>query len=121
MEIKSFEDLDVWKESMQLTVSVYEALQVCKDFGFRDQIQRSAVSVPSNIAEGFERRSHKEFVQFLFVAKGSAAELKTQLYLTIKLRYVDATVGQSLVDQTTKIASMLYRLIAYRQKLIENK
>jgi four helix bundle protein len=121
MEVKSFEDLDVRKESMQLTVLVYEALQGCKDFGFRDQIQRSAISVPSNIAEGFERRSHKEFVQYLYVAKGSAAELKTQLYLAVKIRYIDSVVGQQLIDQTTKIASMLYRLIEYRQKFIENK
>jgi four helix bundle protein len=88
-KIEKFEDLEVWKESMRLAVDVYHHFKSLHDFGFRDQIQRSAVSIPSNIAEGFERHSNKEFIQFLFVAKGSAAELRTQLYLPIEIKFIE--------------------------------
>lgn len=68
-KIEKFEDLNVWKESMCLSVELYKSLKDCKDYGFRDQIQRSAISIPSNIAEGFERQSNKEFIQFLYFLK----------------------------------------------------
>ena len=87
--VKSFEDLEIWKEAMQQAVEVYENIKGCKDFAFKDQIQRAAVSVPSNIAEGFERNTNKEFIQFLYIAKGSNGELITQLYLTITFKYID--------------------------------
>ena len=72
-----FEDLEVWKKSCRLTVAVYESLKNCNDRCFKDQMTRAALSIPSNIAEGAERRSKKEFVNFLSIAKGSAAELRT--------------------------------------------
>ena len=80
-KIEKFEDLNVWIEGMNLAVDIYKSFVNCKDFGFRDQIRRSAVSIPSNISEGYERQSNKEFIRFLFIAKGSVAELRTQLYL----------------------------------------
>jgi len=86
--VKSFEDLDIWKQSMRQATEIYGVLKDCKDFAFKDQIQRSAVSVPSNIAEGFERNTNKEFIQFLYIAKGSNGELTTQLYLAITLKYI---------------------------------
>jgi len=86
---EKFEDLNVWKESMKLSVDVYKAIKNCKDFGFRDQIFRSTVSIPSNIAEGFERQSNKEFIQFLYIAKASCGELRTQLYLAIKINLLE--------------------------------
>ena len=76
-KIQKFEDLNVWKESVKLSVNIYKALKNCKDFGLRDQIQRSAVSIPSNISEGFDRKGNKEFIQFLYIAKGSCSELRT--------------------------------------------
>jgi four helix bundle protein len=76
-KIQPFEDLAVWKESMQLATEVYSLLINCKDYGLKDQIQRAAVSIPSNIAEGFERQSNKEFIHYLFIAKGSCGELHT--------------------------------------------
>jgi len=68
---QTFEDLMIWRESIDLSVEIYKMFKDCKDFSFRDQIQRSCVSVPSNIAEGFERQTDKEFVHYLYIAKGS--------------------------------------------------
>ena len=116
MKADSFEDLEVWKESMRLAVEVYNLLKDCRDYGLRDQMQRASVSVPSNISEGFERQTNKEFAQFLYIAKGSAAELRTQIYLAIQLNVIDKKVGMELVDKTKKIASMLYRLIQARKQ-----
>ena len=76
---KSFEDLEVWKRSSRLAVEIYSALRDCRDFSLKDQMTRAAVSIPSNIAEGAERYSDKEFARFLYIARGSSAELRTQL------------------------------------------
>ena len=75
MAVTKFEDLEVWKESMKLASCVYKEFKSVRDYGLRDQVQRAAVSIASNIAEGFERRSNKEFIQHLYIAKGSCAEL----------------------------------------------
>ncbi|MCL2650685.1 MAG: four helix bundle protein [Candidatus Azobacteroides sp.] len=115
--VKSFEDLTVWKDSMQLVVLIYSKLRNCKDYGFKDQIQRASVSIPSNIAEGFERQTNKEFIQFLFIAKGSCGELQTQLYLSIKLEYLSKIEGQEFIDKAKKISSMIYNLISYRKTI----
>jgi four helix bundle protein len=85
----SFEDLEVWQRSCDLAVEVCDAFKSCKDYGLRDQITRSAVSVPSNIAEGAERLSRKEFAQFLGYAKGSAGELRTQIIIASRLGYIE--------------------------------
>jgi len=83
MTIKYFEDLEVWREARHLTRQVYQITQdatFSRDFGLRDQIRRAAVSVMSNIAEGFERGGNREFIQFLYVARGSCGEVRSQLY-----------------------------------------
>ncbi len=115
--VKSFEDLAVWKEAMQLVVSIYSEFINCKDYGFKDQIQRASVSIPSNIAEGYERQTNKEFIQFLFIAKGSCGELQTQLYLALKLEYVLKEKGLELIDKSKKISGMLHNLINYRKNI----
>jgi four helix bundle protein len=84
---KSFEELEVWKTGIALSIQIFELFKSCTNFGFRDQIQRSVVSIPSNIAEGFERQTNKEFVQYLFIAKGSCAELRTQLQICHAYQY----------------------------------
>jgi four helix bundle protein len=109
--VKRFEDLNVWKESMKLAIDLYKCLKDCKDFGFRDQIQRSAVSIPSNIAEGFERNSNKEYIQFLYIAKASCAELRTQLYLGMEIEILDKSEAKGFIEKTKKISAMLVRLI----------
>ena len=114
-KIQKFEDLDIWKEGMRLTCDIYGQMKNCNDFGFRDQIQRSSLSIPSNIAEGFERRSNKEFIQFLYIAKSSCAELRTQLYLAMEVGYMDKTMGMELLERTRKISAMIYKLIQTRK------
>lgn len=114
-----FEDLDVWKNSIRLAVQVYEHFDGSRDFGFRDQITRSAVSVPSNIAEGYERGSNKDFVRFLRIAMGSLAELRTQLYLAQRLSKCDAEAAKDMIGQTQRIAGKLTNLIQYREEASE--
>lgn len=114
--VNRFEDLNVWKEGMRLARDIYKQLESSKDFGLRNQMQRAAVSIPSNIAEGFERHTNKEFMQHLYIAKGSCAELRTQLYLAIDLEKIEKETGKILLDKTLKISSMLYRLIQTRVK-----
>ena len=91
-KVEKFEDLIVWQKAHELAIGIYGLTSrepFCRDFGLRDQIQRAAVSVMSNIAEGFERYSRPEFRQFLSVARGSVAEVRSQLYLARSLQYVD--------------------------------
>ncbi len=115
-KIKKFEDLDVWKESMRLTVDIYKIFSNCKDYSFRDQVQRAAVSIPSNISEGYDRDSNKEYIHFLYIDRGSCAELRTQLYLSRKLNMTENTPAQDLIDKTHKISAMLFNLIKTRKE-----
>ncbi len=113
--MKNFEDLDVWKRGCRLCIDLYESLQDCKDYGLKDQMTRAAVSIPSNIAEGAERRTNKEFIQFLYFAKGSAAELRTQVYIASKLNVISQEVTKKLADELRIISSMLQKLISSLQ------
>ena len=106
-----FEELDVWQDAMLLCKKVYVALRDCKDYGLRDQMQRAAVSIPSNIAEGYERKGSKETVQFLYIAKGSCGELRTQLYLSTDLGYIEQQTGNQLIEETVRLSVKLYYFI----------
>ena len=101
---------------MRLATDVYEAFDASRDFGFRDQICRAAVSVPSNIAEGFERGSDKEFIRFLRISLGSVAELRTQLYLAARLNKVEPDLSQRLIEETKTVSRQLMGLIKYRSR-----
>lgn len=87
--IQRFEDLICWQKSRELTKGVYRTFKDCRDFGFKDQIQRAAVSVMSNIAEGFERGTQQEFLNYLYIAKGSAGEVRAQLYVALDAEYLN--------------------------------
>lgn len=108
-----YQDLDVWIRSIDLTVNLYKLLKACRDFGFKDQITRSALSIPSNIAEGLERDSQKEKVRFLGIAKGSAGELMTQLIIAQRIEYLDTVSAQALQKECKEIAAMLAGLSKY--------
>ena len=119
MGIKRFEDLEVWQKSMSLVDKIYELTKkstFSKDYNLRDQIRRAVISIPSNIAEGFERGSNKEFIQFLFVAKGSAAEVRTQLYIALRQNYIIQEQFDSATNLAINISVMLKRFIDYLTK-----
>ena len=117
MKVERFEDLEVWKEARHLVSLVYEAAkdngELRKDFRFRDQITAAAVSVMSNIAEGFCRRTNREFTQFLFIAKGSCAEVQSLLYAALDQRYLSQEKFNAVYLQTDLVAHQLSRLITY--------
>jgi four helix bundle protein len=86
--VENFEDLRIWQESRRLVREIYVAFMFCKDYSFRDQIQRSVISIMNNISEGFERRTKKDFSHFLDIAKGSSAEVKSMMYVAEDLQYL---------------------------------
>jgi len=115
-KINQFEDLEVWKEAMNLAENLYKTLRGCQDYGLRDQIQRSAVSIASNIAEGYDRGSNKEFIRYLYIAKGSCAELRTQIYLAYKVGLIDESSYNNTLESTQRISAMLHNLIKVRKE-----
>jgi four helix bundle protein len=106
-----FEDLEVWKRSARLSADLYKSTQNLRDFGFKDQITRAGLSVPSNIAEGYERGTDREKAQFLNYAKGSAGELRTQIYIGIDIGYIDPDKGRQWIQEAEVLSKMLYSLI----------
>lgn len=102
-----FEDLEVWKKGCRLTIQIYRAFAQCKDFSFKDQVQRAALSVPSNIAEGYERNSPRDFIRFLNIAQGSIAELRTQLYIAREISYLNNDLTVELLNKSKEISAML--------------
>ena len=107
MGIKKFEDIVAWQKSKDLTLSIYRVYKNNKDYGFRDQIQRAAVSIMNNIAEGFERNGNKEFGRFLYIAKASCCEVRSMLYLSLELKYISKSEFEEMHDLSTQISRML--------------
>jgi len=101
------ERLDVWKRACRLSVEVYKAFASCKDFGFKDQITRSSLSIASNIAEGIEKESDKDKSRFLNIAQGSSAELITQIYIGIEIGYIEKKSGLQWIKEINEILRML--------------
>jgi four helix bundle protein len=112
-----FEDLDVWKRGARLSANIYKELAKIQDFGFKDQITRSGLSIPSNIAEGIERESNKDCMRFLQYAKGSCGELRTQIYIGIDIGYIGDTIGKKWIQETRELSAMLVGLIRSKQKV----
>ncbi len=111
MLYQSFEDIEVWKRSVKLSTEVYKKLLELRDYGFKDQITRSSLSIPSNIAEGFERRTQKEYLNFLSYSKGSCGELRTQIYIGINTGYIQQETGKAWIDEARQISMMLSGLM----------
>lgn len=110
-----FENLIVWQKSKELCVDIYKHFNESKDFGFRDQITRSSLSIVSNIAEGFERESNKELIRFLYIAKGSCGELRSQLIVAKEISFIDQETAEKLINQAKEISYMLNSLIQTRK------
>lgn len=116
---QSFEEIEVWQKARQLTKRVYQVSSkgpFARDFGLRDQMSRACVSIMSNIAEGYERGGTKEFLQLLSVAKGSAGEVRSQLYVALDQDYLTGRVFEELTNHAREISRMLAGLMAYLRK-----
>lgn len=106
-KIEKFEDIVAWQKSRILVTNIYKEFNSCKDYGFRDQIQRASVSVMNNIAEGFERLGNKEFSRFLFIAKGSCGEVRSMLYLALDLGYISKESFDDYFEKSAEISRLL--------------
>jgi four helix bundle protein len=117
---RKFEEIEAWKKARDLTRKIYRhtrAGALARDFALRDQIRRAAVSVMSNIAEGFERDGRKEFLQFLSIAKGSIGELKSQLYVVADQEHLPQNELQSLMQMATETGALIAGLMNYLRKV----
>ena len=117
MKIERFEDIKAWQEARVLVKIIYDAIKSNKnftgDYKFREQIHSAAVSAMSNIAEGFSRRSTKEFVQFLFIAKGSVAEVQSQLYISLDQNYINEEEFNELYSKADEVARLISGFVQY--------
>jgi four helix bundle protein len=119
MAVKQFEDLEIWQEARRLTQIIYrltKAEKFSKDFSLRDQIQRATVSVMSNIAEGFERGGNQEFIQFLYVAKASCGEVRSQIYVALDQGYVAKPDSEESIVAFRRLSGMIGNLINYLRR-----
>ncbi len=107
MTIKSFEEIKAWQKAKELSVITYKIFSSSKDYGFRDQIQRAAVSVMNNIAEGFERKGNKELSRFLYISKGSCGEVRSMLQLGLELGYISKVDYDRMYLLSVDISKML--------------
>ncbi|MFH1854927.1 MAG: four helix bundle protein [bacterium] len=111
MKFTKFEDIVAWQKAGELVISVYKIMSKNRDYSFRDQIQRAAISIMNNIAEGFERKGNKEFKQFLYISKGSAGEVRSMLYVALRLKYISKKQFDDMYNQSLTISKMLSGLI----------
>jgi len=118
-KIEKFEDITAWQKGREVTRLVYKVSRTGefgKDFALKDQIRRACISVTSNIAEGFERGGNKEFIQFLGHAKGSAGEVRSQLYIALDETYLSQEQWQELHDRCLEISRLIDGFIKYLQQ-----
>ena len=120
MKIKNFEDLEVWQEARKLVNMVYEAIasspKFQRDTRLRDQSKGAAISTMAAIAEGFARRSNKEFIQYLFISISSATELQSHFYIALDQKYIDQATFGRIYQQADKVCRMDSSLITYLRK-----
>ena len=114
--IEKFEDLEVWKHGMLLCSIIYDFTSNSKfanDYALKDQIRKSAISIPSNISEGFERESKNQFIYFLMIAKGSCGELRTQLKIAKSLNYLNENEYEKALESCLSVSKQLKGFIKY--------
>jgi four helix bundle protein len=117
----NFQELRVWQNAKEIAIRIYRLTRTkefSKDFGLKDQMQRSAVSIASNIAEGDELGTDKQSIRHFYISKGSTAELMTQIIIANEIGYVDEITKNKLVDECDKISAMLSKLIKARSAYI---
>lgn len=111
MKVDKFEELTFWQKAIDLSVDIYNILSANKDFWYKNQIERAVISISNNIAEWFERKSNKEFKQFLYIAKWSNWELRSMLYIWNKLWYINKNEFSKLYDKSINISKMIWWFI----------
>jgi four helix bundle protein len=126
MKIVKFEDIEIWKKSLIVTKIVYDLTakkEFSKDYGLKDQIRRAVVSISSNIVEGFEKRNNNEFIRFLRIAKGSAGEVRNQLYIALAVNYISDNEFDKVNELLLELGSKIGAFINYleKQRLLKNK
>jgi four helix bundle protein len=121
-KVSRFEDLEVWQEGCDLAVQIYKLSRegkLARDYGLRDQMTKSAVSIPSNIAEGKERETAPELIRYLYIAKSSTGELQTQLYIAQRIGYMAEEKSYNLIQQTKVLSKKLGSFIQYLKRNVE--
>ncbi len=116
---RNFEDLPIRKEAKDLAVRIYKITKddkLKRDFGLSEQIRRTALSKSGNIAEGFDRSSRKEFIKYLYIAKGSVSEVRSQLFICKELGYLDNGISEELLGRTTSLTRQISALISFLKK-----
>lgn len=124
MTIKSFQDLEIWQDGKDLAVLIYKLTQrerFNRDYGLRDQIRSSFISIPSNIAEGFARNNNNELIQFLRIAKGSCAEAITQLIIAKEIEYIKEDEFQEILSKLENLSDKISKFINYLRTKRKNK
>lgn len=116
MNDDTFENLEVWQEAVELAARVCDLLRECKDWGFRGQIQEAAVSVSSNIAEGYERSSNAEFIRFLDIARGSCGEVRSQLHVAVRVTLLTEQSAAGVIVDAKRLSKRIARLMEVRRK-----
>jgi four helix bundle protein len=123
MRIKRFEDLECWKEARKLVNMIYDVInksdKFTRDYKLRGQVIGAALSVMSNIAEGFSRQSNREFIQFLFISKASSSEIQSILHIALDQRYISKDVFEEVYNQAEKVSKMNSAFIKYLKKSIK--
>ncbi len=114
--MEALENLEVWQRACRLSVDIYQSLSECREYGFRDQITRSALSIPSNIAEGYERGIGRQRIQYLKIAKGSCGELWTQLMIGREAGFIKNESSRKMELEAKEISRMIWGLINHCQK-----
>ena len=111
MKITRFEDIIAWQKAQDLAVKIYRNFGKINDSGFRDQICRAAVSISNNIAEGFDRQTDKQFSSYLFIALGSASEVRSMLYLAARIQLITNAMRDELIAKTAEISRIIFGFI----------
>lgn len=124
MKINHFEDLEVWKLSIEVTKEIYSITgnkPFAKDFGLKDQIRRATVSISSNIAEGFEKNNNNEFIRYLKISKGSAGEVRSQLYIARMLNYISEEEFGKINESVHMLSNQIGKFMSYLENKRKNR
>ncbi|WP_419776360.1 four helix bundle protein [Maribacter flavus] len=111
MAVQKYQDLLVWQKSQDFAISIYKSFSGLKDYFYKDQTFRASVSISNNLVEGFDRRTNVDFIRFLYIVTSSNSEVRSMLYLSQRLNFLNSSETQKLIDSSNEISRMIYGLI----------